>query len=285
MKLFLRILIFILCIYNSPAYSMKSSSPQPLPEEFEVLENTYVQIEIPADTPTNISILQTLQKILNLVHEKYYSLLNWNSYTRSRELKIPKYHREEQFGRWINDPDDSTCYNTRALVLIRDSDKEVSFAENNKCSVVTGSWHDDYTGEIFTKREEIQIDHFVALKNAYISGAHRWNFRARCLYANYLGYDFHLKSVNASQNMKKSDRSPEKYMPPNPEYTCTYLKNWLSIKFLWGMRMTSSESTFIYNALRDNKCNLANFKISAKEIINQNQFAYENSELCNAIEK
>lgn len=283
MKLFLRILIFILCIYNAPIYAIENSTQIMATEEFELLENNYAQLEIPADTPTTISIIRTLEKILNLVQERYYSLLNWNSYTRIRPLKIPKYQREEHFGRWINDPNDGTCYNTRAIVLIRDSDKEVTFSESNKCSVMTGSWHDDYTGETFTKREDIQIDHLVALKNAYISGAYRWGFKARCLYANYLGYDFHLKSVNATQNMKKSDRAPDKYMPPNSEYACSYLKNWLSVKFLWGMRMTAGEATFIYGALRDNKCNLANFKISAKEIIRQNEFANENSELCEAI--
>lgn len=285
MKLFFRIILFVLCIYSPPAFSSINSLPPPPPDEYEVLENTYVQIEIPTETPSRISILQNLEKILNTVQEKYYSLLNWSSYTRTRELKIPKYHREEHFGRWINDPEDGTCYNTRAMVLLRDSDKEVSFADNNKCNVMAGSWHDDYTDATYTKREDIQIDHLVALKNAYISGAYRWGFKARCLYANFLGYDFHLKSVNASQNMKKSDKSPEKYMPPNPEYACTYLKNWLTIKFLWGLRMTSAEATFIYNTLRDNKCNLANFKISAQEIIRQNEFAKDNFDLCSAIER
>ena len=288
MKLFLRILVFILCIHASPSFAIEITSPpaQSLtePEEFEVLEKDYAQIEIPTATPTRLSILDSIQKVMNQVQEKYYSLLSWNSYTRPRTLKIPKYKREEQFGRWINDPDDGTCYNTRALVLMRDSDKEVTFADNNKCSVMTGEWHDDYTGETFAKREDIQIDHFVPLKNAYISGAYRWTFKARCLYANYLGTDYNLKSANGSQNMKKGDRTPEKYMPPNTEYACQYLKNWLSVKFLWGMRMTEGEATFIYQALRDQQCNLSSFKISAKEILNQNQFAHDNSELCKALD-
>lgn len=286
MKLFLRILVFILCIHVAPVFALENI-PTPSasePEEFEILENDYAQIEIPAPTPTRLSILESIQKVMNLVQEKYYSLLNWNSYSRTRVLKIPKYRREEQFGRWINDPDDGTCFNTRAIVLMRDSDREVTFADNNKCSVMTGLWHDDYTGETFTNREDIQIDHFVALKNAYISGAYRWNFKARCLYANYLGNSFHLKSVNASQNMKKGDRSPDKYMPPNAEYACSYLKNWLTVKFLWGMRMTAPEAGFIYEALRANKCNLSNFKISANEILQQNQFAHDNSEICEAID-
>ncbi len=285
MKLFLRILLFTLCIYNGPVFALESPVLQTTADDFEVLENAYVQIEIPAEVPTRISILQSFEKIAALVQEKYYSLLNWNSYERTRALKVPKYKREEQFGHWINAPDDGTCYNTRAVVLIRDSNKEVTFADNNKCSVVTGNWQDDYTGETFTKREEIQIDHVVPLKNAYISGAYRWSFKGRCLYANYLGYDFHLKSVNGSQNMKKGDRSPDKYMPPNTEYACSYLKSWLSIKFLWGMRMTDAEASYISTALRENKCNLATFKMSAREILRQNEFANENSELCAAIDK
>ncbi len=272
----LRILILLICISTE----LTLAAPIDTVEPTEALENTYVQLEINSDYTASISILKTAEKIIQNLKNKYYSLLNWKSYTRKNVLNIPKYKRIDQFGRWINDPNDDVCYNTRALVLIRDSNQQVVFSDNNKCSVVEGVWKDDYTGLTFTKREEIQIDHFVPLKNAYISGAYKWNFKARCLYANFLGNRFHLKSVNANQNMKKSDKAPDKYMPPNADYACRYIKNWLSVKFLWGLRMTSSESQAIYQLLRDNKCTLSDYKMSATDIIKQNQFVSEHSELC-----
>jgi hypothetical protein len=283
MLVVIRILLFTFCITSINSQAMATSS-QAVGENFEVLESTYVQIEIPTrDQPSTISILRTFDKIYNLIEEKYYSLLNWKMYHRGGELKVPNYDRKGQFGTWINNPNDNNCYNTRALVLIRDSDKRVTFEVEDNCIVSTGLWKDDYTGQAFTKREDIQIDHFVPLKNAYMSGAYRWGQQARCLYANYMGNSFHLKAVNGTENMRKSDKSPDKYIPPNKEYTCTYLKNWLSVKFLWGLRMTTAEAKAIQTALKENNCNLRNFNMSANDILNQNRFANKNIDVCDEI--
>lgn len=283
MLVVIRILLFIFCITSANSWVMAASS-EAASENFEVLESTYVQIEIPTrDQPSTISILRTFDKIYNLMEEKYYSLLNWKMYNRGGELKIPNYDRKGQFGTWINNPNDNNCYNTRALVLIRDSDKRVTFDAEDNCIVSTGLWKDDYTGQAFTKREDIQIDHFVPLKNAYMSGAYRWGPQARCLYSNYMGNSFHLKAVNGTENMRKSDKSPDKYIPPNKEYTCAYLKNWLSVKFLWGLRMTAAEAKAIQTALKQNNCNLRNFKMSANDILNQNRFANENIDVCDEV--
>ena len=117
-----------------------------------------------------------------------------------------------------------------------------------------------------------------------MSGAYRWNFRSRCLYANYMGYDFHLLAVNGSENMKKGDKGPDRYMPPNPAYTCTYLKNWLSIKFLWGLNMTSAEASTISQLIKDNNCSLQKFRISEREILKQLRFVKDNIDLCQNVD-
>jgi hypothetical protein len=255
-----RILILAVLLLGNPVLAAMEG---PVPEAPIVLIDNYVQFETP-------------QK----VKSKYYSLLNWKTYSRSQPTVVPKYKRIEQFGRWINDPNDDFCYNTRALVLIRDSKKDVTFDETDKCNVISGRWKDDYTGQTFTTHEDIQIDHFVPLKNAYLSGAYKWSFKARCLYANYLGYKFHLKSVNASQNMKKGDKGPDRYMPPNNEYTCPYLKNWLTVKFLWGLRMTESEATAITQLMKDNHCRTSEYRISGADILKQKKYVTDHIDLC-----
>lgn len=283
MLVVIRILLFAFCITSANLWASTTPSPS-TPQTYEVLESTYVQIEIPTrDYPSTISILRSLDKIYNLIEEKYYSLLNWKMYTRPEGQKIPNYDRKAQFGTWIDNPKDEHCYNTRAVVLMRDSNKKVSFDPEDNCIVSTGHWKDDYTGQVFTNREDVQIDHFVPLKNAYMSGAYRWGPQARCLYANYLGNNFHLKAVNGTENMRKSDKSPDKYLPPNKAYTCTYLKNWLSVKFLWGLRMTAAEAKAIALSLKENNCNLHSFKMSARDILNQSRFANENIDLCDEV--
>lgn len=249
-----------------------------VPTDYELLEDTYVQLEI-SDTGTNLSILRSIDKLFELIQEQSYSLLNWKSYKRSKDAVAPKYDRILHFGRWIT-PYAGDCHNTRAIVLMRDSVKKVKFLAEDPCTVDTGRWKDDFTGKVFLNRLDIQIDHLVPLKNAYISGSYKWNAKARCLYANYLGNNFHLKSVNATENMKKGDRTPEGYMPPYAVHSCKYLKNWLTTKFLWGLKMTISEADAIKRLIKENNCDRSSFKISDNEILKQNRFAVSSLSLC-----
>ncbi len=290
MKLIFRILLFTACIILGTAscgWTAELTSENLKDQavtEYETLEKEYVKFEISENSTISISILKSFENLIKLIRSKYYSLLNWSAHTRRSDLQIENYDRKLQFGRWINDANDETCYNTRALVLIRDSEKDVIFKENNHCSVAAGHWNDPYTGQVFKTSEDIQIDHFIPLKNAYMSGAYKWNFKTRCLFANFLGSDYHLLSVNGTQNMKKGDRSPDKYIPPNSEYTCTYIKNWLSIKFLWGLRMTTSEAQAIATTIKNNHCSARSLYISDREIIRQSRFYQETIDLCERLD-
>jgi hypothetical protein len=278
MKLFFKVFIFSLCLHHACLAAVEKTQTN------EVLDKNYVQIEVSNVNAISVSILQTAQNLTQFIQAKYYSLLNWRSYTRRSNLEIANYDRNSQFGRWINDPNDDVCFNTRAKVLVRDSTKSVVFKENNRCVVDQGRWSDPYTRQTFNLASGIQIDHLVPLKNAYISGAYKWKFKARCLYANYLGEDFHLLSVDGIQNMKKSDRGPDKYIPPNTAYTCTYLRNWLAVKMLWGLTMTPSEASATQLAILDQKCKLSDFRMSDRELNAQRKFAQDNIDLCEKID-
>jgi len=278
MKLKSRNLLFFLCLITVSGfdlYAAENSAQNP-----ELLPAKYVQLEVTNSNSFSVAVLKTFQNLSQLVQARYYSLLNWKLHSRSAELEIANYDRKAQFGRWVNDPNDETCLNTRAKVLVRDSINSVAFKENNNCVVAEGRWKDPYTNQAFAAASEIQIDHLVPLKNAYVSGAYKWSFRARCLYANYLGYDFHLLSVSGTENMKKSDKSPDKYMPPNENYACTYVRNWLTVKLLWGLSMTVDEANSIRQIINDNGCSTAQFRISDAELNRQRKFAQANIDLC-----
>lgn len=290
MKLFFRILIFVLCISAHPIISSATEALviEPTVKKPEILPREYVELES-GDTESalssNFTIYSSINLVFKVVREKTYSLLNWSFHIRNRVLEIPDYNRKEQFGRWINDPTDDTCFNTRAKVLQRDSSTTVAYKDTNKCVVAAGKWDDPYTGNTIQLAEGVQIDHLVALKNAYMSGAYKWNFKTRCLYANYMGVKTHLLSVDASENMKKGDKGPDHYMPPNPNHHCSYLKNWLKVKFLWGLRMTFSEAQAISTLIKENRCNLSSFYITEKEILKQAHYYQENIDLCENINR
>lgn len=188
-----------------------------------------------------------------------------------------KYSRAKHFGAWIK-PDSSTCLNTRGLVLKRESSIETQ--NGGACTIRTGQWHDPYTDQDFQSASDIQIDHLVPLKNAYMTGAFEWDSKKRCLYANFLGNRFHLVPVSGVQNEEKGDRSPAEYMPPNTNYQCEYLRNWLEIKLIWSLRLTPFEVDGLKKEIAQNNCSTQDLSVSVADVQNQRKFIEEHADLC-----
>jgi len=252
------------------------------PHEYYTIDENQNHFSADADPGLNQMGMATfsLQEMAGQVRSAILSLLHWTMHDRALAEPADKYNRKQHFGRWINDPNDDTCYNTRAKVLVRDSDGPVAFKDTNHCVVVGGDWHDAYTGNTFTSTRDIQIDHVVPLKNAYMSGAWEWNFQTRCLYANFLGNSFHLLSVSGTENMRKGDSAPDQYLPPNTNYRCQYLESWLKIKLIWRLKMTPSEVQAIRDGVKENHCNVRDFSLSERDLKNQRDFINANIGLC-----
>lgn len=140
-----------------------------------------------------------------------------------------EYNRDD-WGGWIDEDGDGL--NTRHEVLAEESLIK-PIVSNNK--VISGKWFDKYTGKYFTNPSDLDIDHLVPLKNAYISGASNWSKKKKSIYYNYLKYDNHLIAVSKSANRNKSDKSPVEWLPPNKDYQCEYVWEWFKIKTAWGL--------------------------------------------------
>jgi hypothetical protein len=80
---------------------------------------------------------------------------------------VQKYEREA-FGAWIDQDDD--CQNTRHELLISRSIKETKLRPDN-CLVKSGQWFDPYSGDHIFAAIELDIDHLVPLKFAWVHGA------------------------------------------------------------------------------------------------------------------
>ena len=209
----------------------------------------------------------------------FIDLLNLENIKRPFPLPSIPYNRREQFGTWIYPKNDNLCLNVRGLVLVRDADAAVTYSVDG-CAVVSGAWDDPYTARTFASAREIQIDHFVPLKNAYMTGGYEWDANKRCLYANYLGNDFHLLAVNGTENMSKGDSSPAEYTPPNKHYVCQYLKQWLLVKVIWQLRLTPFETESIRDEVQKNDCARSDFQMTAEELSSQRRYMFENKNLC-----
>lgn len=223
------------------------------------------------------------QHFVRSVKSAAISLLRWALRQEQRPQPEEAYIRKLHFGRWINDPNDNTCMNTRARVLVRDTETDPTFRPNKRnkeCVVDTGRWTDPYNGQVYDQAKDIQVDHMVPLKSAYLAGAWAWDYKTRCLYANYMGFKAHLIPSSVRENTSKGDRGPEKYLPPDHNYRCQYVKDWLAIKLIWKLNMTTEEVIAIDELVHNYRCDLKDFNVSLDELKNQRQFIQDNIEFC-----
>jgi hypothetical protein len=117
------------------------------------------------------------------------------------------------------------------------------------CAVIAGTWFSSYDGATWTIPSDVDIDHVVALKEAWDSGAHAWTTARRQLYANDLTDPRTLIAVTDNVNQSKSDADPSNWLPPSTGYICIYLADWISIKARWALSMDQSEAGRIRNEI------------------------------------
>jgi hypothetical protein len=151
------------------------------------------------------------------------------------------------FDHW-RDIDGDGC-DSRDQVLKRDS---ISLPQVDpvNCNVIAGDWVSPYDGSKWSNPSDIDIDHVVALKEAWDSGAWAWSAAQRKAFANDTSDSRTLLAVTDSVNQSKSDKDPSNWLPPLQSYTCTYLGNWIAVKVRWSLSMDSSEYGRIKNLLQ-----------------------------------
>lgn len=154
-------------------------------------------------------------------------------------------YNRDLFKAWI-DADSDGC-DTRAEVLILES--LVKTTTRNTCTVSTGSWVSLYDGVTLTDASKLDIDHFVPLAEAWVSGAYAWPNDKKVRYGNDLGYGPSLIAVSASSNRSKSDSDPAKWMPSNRTYYCDYAATWVAVKWRWSLTVDTLERRAIQAVL------------------------------------
>lgn len=157
-----------------------------------------------------------------------------------------KYNRVEQFGPAWKDVDHNGC-DTRNDILARDLTVQEM---RNACVITAGQLADPYSGERidFRKKDasKVQIDHIVALENAWQSGAYNLTQEDREALANDPD---NLLAVNGHDNMAKGSKSADQWMPPNSAYACTYASKQVQIKSRYALTVTTPEKQALADAL------------------------------------
>ena len=83
---------------------------------------------------------------------------------------------------------------------------------------------------------KIDIDHVVALSDAWQKGAQQWDKQKRAAFAND---PLNLIAVDASANRRKSDGDAATWLPPYKAYRCTYVADQVAVKKKYGVWLTT----------------------------------------------
>lgn len=134
---------------------------------------------------------------------------------------------------------------TREVVLERDGE---GVETDEDCRSTSGSWFSPYDRETFDDASDLDIDHMVALKEGWRSGAHEWSTEDRGRFANDLETT-QLWAVSASTNRSKGDADPSDWLPPLESSHCDYVVSWIEVKHEWDLSMDPDEETAVREVL------------------------------------
>lgn len=157
-----------------------------------------------------------------------------------------------QFGPAWKDTDRNGC-DTRNDILRRDLKNVESKPGTNNCVILSGTLNDPYTGaEIGFRRGKytsslVQIDHVVALSNAWQTGAQQLSQPQREALANDPD---NLLAVDGAANMAKSDGDAATWLPPNKGFRCAYVSRQVQVKSKYGLWVTPAEKQAIIRVLK-----------------------------------
>lgn len=155
---------------------------------------------------------------------------------------VPDYDRQAFGQRWA-DTDHNGC-DTRNDILARDLARPTFKPGTRDCVVLTGTLAEPYTGTTiqFQRGDKssalVQIDHVVALADAWRSGAWQWDAQRRQEFAND---PENLLAVDGAANEDKSASSADQWLPPNAAFRCDYVKRQIAVKYAYGLSVTQAE--------------------------------------------
>jgi len=150
-------------------------------------------------------------------------------------------YRRDAFRHWVDA--DGDCQDTRVEVLVRDN----LASSPEGCRLSAGRWLSWLDGRTVTSSRSLDVDHLVALAEAWRSGASTWSPSRREAFANDLGYEWSLRAVSASVNRSKSDKDPARWLPA-AAYRCEYMTRWMLVKYRWGLSVDGRERSVLVSA-------------------------------------
>ena len=161
-------------------------------------------------------------------------------------------YTRDQFGTPWKDVDHNGC-DTRNDILNRDLSSITYKVSSQDCVVLSGVLIDPYSRESIdflrgvATSSEVQIDHVVALSNAWQTGAFKLTLEKRTAFAND---PLNLLAVKGRLNSQKGDGDAATWLPPRKSYRCQYVARQVAVKYKYGLWLTAPEKAAIIRLLQ-----------------------------------
>lgn len=137
----------------------------------------------------------------------------------------------------------------REIILARDlTDKKVA----DDCKVQSGVLADPYTGKTIQfqrgpdSSRAVQIDHVVALSDAWQKGAQGLSEQERVNLAND---PLNLLASDGPANQNKGDADAASWLPPNKDFRCQYVARQIAVKKKYRLWVTDAEKAAMSGVL------------------------------------
>jgi len=170
--------------------------------------------------------------------------------TKGRAAKTG--YTRAQFGPAWADVDRNGC-DTRNDILNRDLTNQVYKEKTKQCVVLSGTLVDPFSGESINfvqgakTSSEVQIDHTVALSNAWQTGAFKLTSDQRKAFAND---PLNLQAVKGRLNSQKGDGDAATWLPPLKSYRCDYVSRQIAVKIKYKLWFTAPEKEAMIRILK-----------------------------------
>jgi hypothetical protein len=152
-----------------------------------------------------------------------------------------------QFPHW-SDLDRNGC-DSRNEILKRDLTQIVFKVGTKDCKVLSGVLQDPFSNKVLnftTAKSVVDIDHLVALSNAWQTGAAYFDKNIRTQIAND---PINLLAVDAKLNRQKGDGDAATWLPPNKSFRCEYVSRQVEVKAKYSLWVTDAEKAAIVRVL------------------------------------
>jgi Excalibur calcium-binding domain/Protein of unknown function (DUF1524) len=126
--------------------------------------------------------------------------------------------------------------------MLRRDLRGTTYADGRRCEVATGTLDDPYTRRAIAfvrgRGDDVDVDHVVALGDAWQKGAQQWSAGRRIAFANDPA---NLLTFDASANRQKGDGDAATWLPRNRAFRCAYVARQIAMKRKYGAWVTAAE--------------------------------------------